>query len=244
MQAGMSPYHFHRVFKRFVGVTPRAYAAAHRQNRVGNELRSGAGVTEAFYAAGFGSSSRFYELAPDILGMKPLAYRDGGAGEAIWCAVGRSSIGYVLVAATERGVCAILLGDSPTGLIDELGTRFPKAILGPPKADFAAVVQAVIHLIDNPTRPSELPLDIRGTAFQRRVWEILRRIPPGETASYTQVAERLGMPRSARAVAGACAANPLAVAIPCHRVVASDGELAGYRWGIERKRRLLERESR
>lgn len=242
--AGVSPHHFHRVFKKISGVTPKAYADAHRQGRVQNNLSAGSGVTEGLYDAGFNSSGRFYETSGDMLGMTPTAYRNGGQGEAIWYAVGRCSLGRVLVAATERGVCAILLGDDPTDLRADLAERFPNAHLIEPAADFADWVSQVVHLVDDPSHAPglTLPLDIRGTAFQRRVWEVLREIPPGETASYGQVAERMGSPKSARAVATACASNALAVAIPCHRVVRGNGDLSGYRWGVERKRRLLEQE--
>ncbi|HLH26294.1 MAG TPA: bifunctional DNA-binding transcriptional regulator/O6-methylguanine-DNA methyltransferase Ada [Chloroflexota bacterium] len=243
-QAGVSPHHFHRTFKRIAGVTPRAYAAAHRQRRVQDGLAAGAGVTDALYAAGFGSAGRFYATAPAMLGMTPSAYRRGGQGEAVWYAVDRCSLGYVLVAATERGVCAIMLGDEPAALTADLAARFPHARLTEPDPGFADWVAAVVRFVDDPARAGGLglPLDVRGTAFQRRVWEALREIPAGQTASYADVAARLGSPRAVRAVAGACAANPLAVAIPCHRVVARDGGLAGYRWGVERKQRLLERE--
>jgi len=241
-QAGLSPGHFHRMFKRVAGVTPRAYAAAQRQRRVQEKLRDGSDVTGALYAAGFGSSGRFYEAAPGILGMTPSRYRAGGRGEAIWHAAGRCALGHVLVAATHKGVCAILLGADPGALAAELRSRFPKARLCEPQPGFADWVAAVVRLVDDPAAGLALPLDIRGTLFQRRVWEALGRIPPGETASYTEIARRLGKPRAARAVAAACAANALAVAIPCHRAVAADGGLAGYRWGVARKRRLLERE--
>jgi AraC family transcriptional regulator of adaptative response/methylated-DNA-[protein]-cysteine methyltransferase len=243
-QAGLSPHHFHRTFKRIAGVTPRAYAAAHRQRRVQDGLAAGAGVTDALYAAGFGSSGRFYATAPAMLGMTPSAYRQGGQGEAVWHAVGRCSLGHVLVAATERGVCAILLGDDPAALAADLAGRFPHARLTEPDPAFAGWVAAVVRFVDDPARAEGLglPLDVRGTAFQRRVWEALRQIPPGQTASYADVAARLGSPRAVRAVAGACGANPLAVAIPCHRVVAKSGGLGGYHWGVERKQRLLERE--
>ena len=242
-RAGVSPHHFHRTFKRIAGVTPRAYAAARRQRRVQDRLCAGSAVTEAIYAAGFGSSGRFYEAAPAMLGMTPTAYRAGGAGEAISYAVGRCSLGYALVATTARGACAILLGDDPAALVADLEARFPRATLSEGAA-LAGCVEAVVRLVDDPARAGGLglPLDIRGTAFQRRVWEALQRIPPGETVSYAELARRLGRPHAARAVAAACAANGLAVAIPCHRVVATGGGVGGYRWGVERKRLLLERE--
>lgn len=245
-RAGVSPHHFHRTFKRVAGVTPGAYAAAQRQRRVQDHLSAGTGVTEALYAAGFGSSGRFYTTAPEMLGMTPSAYRNGGQGEAVWHAIGQSALGGVLVAATERGVCAIFLGDDPAALVAALRARFPNARLQDPEPAFDEWVAAVVRFVDDPGRAEGLglPLDIRGTAFQRRVWEALREIPAGQTATYSAVAERLGSPRAIRAVGSACAANPIAVAIPCHRVVGANGDLTGYRWGVERKRRLLERERR
>jgi AraC family transcriptional regulator of adaptative response/methylated-DNA-[protein]-cysteine methyltransferase len=243
-KAGLSPHHFHRVFKRVTGVTPKAYAAARRQSRVQANLAAGSGVTEAIYASGFNSSGRFYEAVSGMLGMTPSAYRKGGEGEEVCHAIGRSSLGCVLVAATRRGVCAILMGDDPAALRADLKTRFPKAELIEPTPGFAELVAEVVRLVDDPRRGDalNLPLDIRGTTFQRRVWEALRAIPAGETASYAEIAQRVGSPHAVRAVASACAANKIAVAIPCHRVIAADGGLSGYRWGVERKRRLLERE--
>ena len=241
---GLSPYHFHRLFKRITGVTPRAYAAAHRQGAVQRELTSGSSVTEAMYAAGFGSSGRFYEASEAMLGMRPSAYRSGGGGESVWYATGRCSLGRVLVAATARGVCAISLGDSGEALATELRERFPKARFVKAPKGFEASLRSVLRFLDLPSGALELPLDIRGTAFQRRVWEALRRIPAGKTASYTELAGKIGKPSAVRAVASACAANPLAVAIPCHRAVRGNGALAGYRWGIERKRKLLAREAK
>lgn len=245
-RAGLSPAYFHRTFKRITGVTPKAYADARRQHRVQEQLAAGSAVTQTIYESGFNSSGRFYEAAPKMLGMTPSAYRAGGRGETIHYAVGRSSLGCVLVAATDRGVSAITLGDATAPLLADLRRRFPRAELREADAGFAEWVEAIVHIVDEPSEAGNLrlPLDIRGTAFQRRVWEILRAIPPGETASYAEVAKRLGKPTAVRAVAGACAANPLAVAIPCHRVTAADGRLAGYRWGIERKQRLLENERR
>jgi len=245
-KAKVSPHHFHRMFRRIAGVTPKSYAAAQRQRRVQDSLSAGSRVTETIYAAGFNSSSRFYEAAPGMLGMTPSAYRKGGEGEVMWHAIGRCSLGTVLVAATERGVAAIMFGDAPGALVKDLKGRFPKARWAEPAPGFADWVAKVVRFVDDPARTGGLglPLDIRGTAFQRRVWEALRAIPPGQTASYAEVAERLGMPRAVRAVANACGANKLAVAIPCHRVVGSDGRLTGYRWGVERKQRLLDKERR
>lgn len=237
--AGLSAYHFHRMFRRIAGVTPRAYAATHRADRARTGLQQGETVTGALYDAGFGSSGRFYEAAPSILGMTPSAYRARGAGETIRFAVGIASLGRVLVAVTAIGICAILLGDDPAELEADLRTRFARADVEPAPAEIAALLAEVVALVDDPRPGHALPLDIRGTAFQRRVWEALQAIPPGETVSYGALAARLGAPKAVRAVAGACAANPVAVAIPCHRAVAANGALTGYRWGVARKRALL-----
>ena len=240
---GMSRAHFQRVFKAVAGVTPGAYAAARRSERVRQELRSGATVTEAVYGAGFSSSGRFYAASPGALGMTPSRFRAGGRGEVIRFAVGACALGSVLVAATPRGVCAILLGDDPEALVRDLQDRFPRAELVGADPGFEGWVARVVALVEAPALGLDLPLDIRGTAFQQRVWQALRDIPPGATVSYRDVAERVGRPGAARAVAGACAANPIAVAIPCHRVVRTDGSLSGYRWGVDRKRALQKRES-
>ncbi|SEM71041.1 DNA-O6-methylguanine--protein-cysteine S-methyltransferase /Transcriptional regulator Ada [Sphingomonas gellani] len=240
--AGLSPAYFHRLFRLITGVTPRAFADAHRAERAAGELASGASVTEAIFAAGFATSGRFYAGAAGRLGMAPARYRAGGTGETLRFAVGDCSLGTVLVAASERGIAAILLGDDPEALVRDLQDRFPRAELIGGDAGFDGHVAAVIGLIDTPGEASPLPLDIRGTAFQQRVWQALRAIPPGTTASYTDIARAIGAPSSTRAVAAACAANRHAVAIPCHRVVRSDGGLSGYRWGVERKRALLARE--
>jgi len=241
--AGLSPYHFHRLFKQATGVTPKAYAAQMKARRAADGLRKAGTVTEAIYDAGFNSSSRFYETAAARLGMTPTALRRGGAGEAIKFAIGEASLGAVLVAATAKGVCAIMLGDDPDALAHQLQDRFPRAELVGGDEDFERMVAAVVGLVEAPGRSLDLPLDIRGTAFQERVWRALRAIPPGATATYAEIAKAVGQPKAVRAVAQACAANPLAVAIPCHRVVRSDGDLSGYRWGVERKRKLLDREA-
>ncbi len=240
--AGLSPFHFHRLFRRVAGVTPKAYADANRARRVQSGLQTGGSVTAAIYESGFNSSGRFYEAADGLLGMAPSAYRAGGPGELIQHATGNSTLGAVLVAWTGRGVCAILLGDDPASLASDLQARFPRARHQPADAEGSDWVSQAVALVDAPGTSPALPLDIQGTAFQRRVWEVLRSIPAGTTLSYADVAARLGNPSAVRAVAGACAANKLAVAIPCHRVVASDGTLAGYRWGVGRKRVLLQRE--
>ncbi|SFY35590.1 DNA-O6-methylguanine--protein-cysteine S-methyltransferase /Transcriptional regulator Ada [Paracoccus pantotrophus] len=242
-KVGMSPHHFHRQFKAITGLTPRAYAAAHRAGRVRAELPEAASVTDAIYAAGFNASSRFYEQSPRMLGMAPSAYRQGGRDADIRFAVGQCSLGAILVAQSGRGICAISLGDDPDALVRELQDRFPQARLTGDDADFAALVAKVVGFVEAPGIGLDLPLDIRGTAFQTRVWQALRDIPAGRTASYAEIARRIGAPRAVRAVAGACAANHIAVAIPCHRVVRTDGGLSGYRWGVPRKRALLEKEA-
>lgn len=240
---GLSAFHVHRLFKAVTGVTPKAYASAQRADRVRAKLGEGAGtITEALYDAGYGSSGRFYEQAGELLGMSPKRYRAGGVDVEIRFAIGECSLGAVLVAASDRGVCAILLGDDPDELAHDLERRFPRAALVGADAAFEQLVATVVGLIETPRVGVELPLDVRGTAFQQRVWQALRQIPAGSTASYTEIASAIGAPRSVRAVAGACAANPLAVAIPCHRVARTDGGLSGYRWGVERKRALLDRE--
>lgn len=240
--AGLSRFHFHRVFKAATGVTPKAYAAARRADRLRGALSKGGTVTAAVYDAGFNSSGRFYAAAAPMLGMHPKAYRAGGADAVIRFALGACSLGAVLVAATERGVCAISLGDEPDALLRALQDRFPKAeLIGGDRA-FEQLVAKVVGFIEQPGAWPDLPLDIRGTAFQQRVWTALSGIPAGKTVSYSELARRVGAPKAVRAVAGACAANPLAVAIPCHRVVRNDGALSGYRWGVARKKALLARE--
>lgn len=242
-QAGWSPGHLHRVFQAVTGITPKAYVSAQRARRMAQALAQGHSVTDAQHGAGYGSSSRLHADAPDRLGMPPSAYRAGGRGFAIRFALGQCSLGALLVAATERGLCAILLGDEPEPLLRDLQDRFPAAELRGAEPEFEQWMAQVVGLVDDPHRGLALPLDVRGTAFQQRVWQALRQIPPGRTASYTDIAHQLGQPSAVRAVAGACAANPLAVAIPCHRVVRQSGELSGYRWGLARKATLLEREA-
>ncbi|HEX2218905.1 MAG TPA: bifunctional DNA-binding transcriptional regulator/O6-methylguanine-DNA methyltransferase Ada [Gemmatimonadales bacterium] len=241
--AGLSPFHFHRVFKAITGVTPRAYAAAHRGERVRRELGRAPTVTAAIYDSGYSSNGRFYDETGRLLGMTPTEFRSGGANAEIRFAVGECSLGSILVASSERGVCAILLGDDPEALIRDLEDRFPRATLIGGDGAFEQLVARVVGFVESPGIGLDLPLDVRGTAFQQRVWRALRDIPAGATASYREIAERIGSPRSVRAVAHACAANPLAVAIPCHRVVRSDGGVSGYRWGVERKRALLQSEA-
>ena len=241
--AGLSTYHFHRVFKATTGLTPKAYAAAHRAKRVRGELDRSGTVTEAIFDAGYNSNGRFYEESDQLLGMTPSKYRAGGANTEIRFAIGECSLGSILVATSERGVCAILLGDDPDALARDLQDKFLRATLIGGDKEFERIVAKVVGFVEAPGLGLDLPLDVRGTAFQQRVWQALRKIPVGSTASYAEIAKRIGSPNSVRAVGQACAANALAVAIPCHRVVRNDGALSGYRWGVERKRALLDREA-
>lgn len=242
--AGMSPFHFHRVFKAMTGLTPRGYAIAHRARTVRKKLTRSQSVTEAIYDAGFSSNSRFYEKANEVLGMTATVFRAGGADTDIHFAIGECSLGAILVAQSQRGVCSILLGDDPGPLLRELQDQFPRANLLGGRRGYEDLIARVVALVERPGVGLELPLDIRGTVFQQRVWKALQRIPVGTTASYADIARRIGAPRAVRAVAQACAANRLAVAIPCHRVVKSDGAVSGYRWGVKRKATLLARETR
>jgi len=242
-EAGLSPHHLHRIFKATTGLTPRDYAAARRAERMRAQLGNASTITEAIFDAGYNASSRFYESAGARLGMTPSQYRAGGADTEIRFAIGQCSLGAILVARSPRGICAISLGDDADALLRQLQDRFPKARLIGGDAAFEREVALIVGLVEAPGIGLDLPLDVRGTAFQQRVWQALREIPPGQTASYAEVAERIGAPRSVRAVAQACAANTLAVAIPCHRVVRQDGALSGYRWGVERKKTLIEREA-
>lgn len=243
-QAGMSPYHFHRIFKAETGLTPRAYASAYRARRLRQELSaSDTSVTDAIYGAGFSSSSRFYETSDQLLGMPARDYRAGGKGAVIRFAVGQCSLGAILVAQSQRGICAIFLGDDPERLVRELQDQFPKAQLIGGDAEFEQLMAQVVGFVEAPSVGLNLPLDVRGTAFQERVWQALSDIPAGVTASYTEIAQRIGAPRAVRAVASACGANRIAIAIPCHRVVRRDGDVSGYRWGVDRKRELLRREA-
>lgn len=242
--AGMSPFHFHRVFKAETGLTPKAYATAYRARKLRRELNvAGATVTDAIYGAGFNSNSRYYEASDQLLGMRAREYKAGGAGAVIRFAVGQSSLGAILVARSQRGICAILLGENPETLLRDLQDQFPNAELIGGDAGFERLVAQVVGFVEEPALGLNLPLDVRGTAFQQRVWQALREIPPGATVSYSEIAARIGSPKTVRAVAQACAANHIAVAIPCHRVVRRDGGISGYRWGVERKRELLRREA-
>ncbi|HUO23518.1 MAG TPA: bifunctional DNA-binding transcriptional regulator/O6-methylguanine-DNA methyltransferase Ada [Caulobacteraceae bacterium] len=241
---GLTGPYFHRLFKAATGLTPKAYADARRAGRARDALAAGAPVTQALHEAGFGSSGRFYEKADAMLGMKPKRYRAGGAGETLRFAVGQTSLGAILVASSPIGVAAIFLGDDPQALIDQLHDRFPRAELVGADADYERVVAQVVGFVERPGVNLDLPLDIRGTAFQQRVWQALRRIPPGATASYADIARAIGAPQAVRAVGRACGANPIGLAIPCHRVVRADGALSGYAWGLERKRALIDREAK
>jgi AraC family transcriptional regulator, regulatory protein of adaptative response / methylated-DNA-[protein]-cysteine methyltransferase len=241
--SGLSRFHFHRIFKAVAGVTPKDYALAHRQKRIHRELERSSTVTEAIYDAGFNSSARFYAGADGVLGMSPTVFRSGGKNATLRFAVGECSLGSVLVAASEKGISAILLGDDPAQLTRDLQDRFPKAELIGQDRDFEKIVALVVGMVEAPGTGLDLPLDIRGTVFQHRVWQALRKIPPGSTATYAEIAQRIGAPRAVRAVARACAMNAHAIAIPCHRVVRTDGSLSGYRWGVARKSALLKREA-
>ena len=243
-EVGLNSFYFQRLFKRETGLTPMQYANVQRQARLRVHLSAGEGVTESALAAGYGSGEHLHAQADAALGMTPSAYRDGAPGSVIRFALGECTLGCVLVAGSERGICAISLGDTPEELLAELKRRFDRAQLVGDDTQFAAHVARVVGFVTDPRQGlGDLPLDIRGTVFQQRVWQALRRIPVGTTASYAQIAADIGLPRAVRAVAGACAANKLALAIPCHRVVRSDGSLSGYRWGIERKRVLIDAES-
>jgi AraC family transcriptional regulator, regulatory protein of adaptative response / methylated-DNA-[protein]-cysteine methyltransferase len=239
---GMSAFHFHRIFKKATGLTPKAYATASRAQRVRTKLLQTRTITDALYEAGFNSNARFYAKSRETLGMDTQSFRNRGKGERIRFGTARCALGWVLVAATAKGICSTTLGDEPKSLVQELGLRFSNAALAPDRS-LSGLVRKVVAYIESPDMALDLPLDLRGTLFQKRVWHALREIPAGTTLTYKQLANYLDAPTSARAVARACASNPIAVMIPCHRVIASNGTLAGYRWGLERKRKLLKRES-
>jgi AraC family transcriptional regulator, regulatory protein of adaptative response / methylated-DNA-[protein]-cysteine methyltransferase len=242
--AEMSIYHFHRTFKLITGLTPKAYGTAKRITSVRTELIKNDSVTGAIYKAGFNSSSRFYEKSNDLLGMTPTNFRAGGAKTDINFAIAECSLGSILVATSSKGICAILLGDDPNQLTQDLQDKFPNASLLANDERYDRLVAQVIGFIEAPSAGLDLPLDIRGTAFQQRVWQALRNIPAGTTVTYSEIAKQIGSPSAFRAVANACGENSLAVAIPCHRVVRNDGAISGYRWGVERKRSLLLKEAR
>jgi len=241
--AGLSTYHFHRLFKAITGLTPTAYATAHRAKRIRQELRSTDSITQAIFEAGYNSTGRFYEKSDTLLGMTPTAFKAGGENTEIYFAIGECFLGSILVAQSSKGICAILLGDDPSELLCDLQERFPRADLKGGDETFDQVVGQVISYIEEPAQGFALPLDIKGTSFQQRVWQALQQIPLGETRNYTDIGKNIGSPKAVRAVASACAANALAVVVPCHRVVRSDGSLSGYRWGVERKRTLLDMEA-
>jgi AraC family transcriptional regulator of adaptative response/methylated-DNA-[protein]-cysteine methyltransferase len=242
--AGMSRFHFHRVFKKLTGVTPKAYASAHRAERLRTALARRSTVTTAIYEAGYNSNSRFYDKSSAMLGMRPAIYRNGGRGATIRFAVGECSLGSILVASSDKGVCAILLGDDPAQLTRDVQKRFPRANLIGGDRNYERLVSRVVGFVEQPRGGLiNLPLDVQGTAFQHKVWQALRKIPAGKTVTYSEIAQRIGLPKAVRAVAGACATNPVAIAIPCHRVLRTDGSLSGYRWGVERKRALLKKEA-
>lgn len=241
-QLRLSRSHLQRLFKKLMGITPREYAEALRLDRFKGNVRAGRSVTDAMYEAGYGSSSRLYEKAAAQLGMTPATYQKGGRGMIISYTVAEGPLGLLLVAATERGVCSVQLGDSTEELSDALRAEFPRAEVQRDETGLRPHVRALLDYLEGHKPHPDLPLDVQGTAFQKRVWEELRRIPPGQTASYGEVAGRIGQPTAARAVARACATNPVALVTPCHRVVGQNGNVSGYRWGVARKRKLLERE--
>jgi AraC family transcriptional regulator, regulatory protein of adaptative response / methylated-DNA-[protein]-cysteine methyltransferase len=240
--AGISPYHFHRLFKKIVGITPKQYASSHQADRFRECLKSSRSITDAIYCAGFSSSSGAYSKKRDHLAMKPGDYRAGGAGIIIHYGLAQCNFGWLIVAITDRGICAVEFGDDPAVLPQQVQSRFPKAHLEQAGSGFVDLIRDVVEFVNAPQESFNLPLDIRGTAFQQKVWSVLRHIKPGQTLSYTDVAENIGKPTAVRAVATACASNKLAVVIPCHRVISKDGTISSYRWGIERKKRLLESE--
>jgi len=241
-EATLSPYHFHRLFKKIVGITPKQYSSRHQSHRFKESLTTSQSVTDAIYTAGYSSSSAAYNKRQDQLAMNPKAYRNGAAGITITYGLAECFLGWVIVAATERGICAIEFGDDPKTLPQQVQSRFLKARLQKAGSGFGSLIKEVVDFIKTPGNDFNIPLDIQGTAFQQQVWNVLRQIKPGGTVSYTEVAERIGNPNAIRAVAAACASNKLAVVIPCHRVISKDGKLSGYRWGVERKKMLLETE--
>lgn len=239
---GMSPFAFHRHFRAFTGVTPVAWRMGLKAQKMRDALPASNGVTEAIYDAGFSSSSRFYEKSTAMLGMTPTAFRNGGKNARIRFCIAQCALGALLVGASDLGVCAISMGDDPQALIQTFQDRFPGASLVGDDPEFAALVAQVVALVENPAATVDLPLDMHGTAFQQRVWQALQEIPAGHTASYAQIASRIGQPKAMRAVALACGANPVAIAVPCHRIIRTDGSVSGYRWGVARKQALLARE--
>jgi AraC family transcriptional regulator, regulatory protein of adaptative response / methylated-DNA-[protein]-cysteine methyltransferase len=240
--AGMSKFHFQKIFTSIAGVSPKMYASVHRAQTVRRHLSQSNSISDAIYESGYQSDGRFYAESTRVLGMEPSAFRKGGSGAKIQFAVGECKLGSILVASTQRGVCTIALGDDPDLLVQELQDRFSKADLVAGDDSYQTTVATVIRFVDNPRFGLNLPLDLQGTLFQQRVWQALMTIPAGQTATYAEIAAKIGKPNAVRAVAQGCAANTLAVAIPCHRVVRTDGSISGYRWGVERKRALLKHE--
>ncbi len=243
-EAGLSPYHFHRQFKKIVGLTPKQYSLSHTSKRFEQRLKTDESVTEAIYSAGYSSSSGAYSKQHDRLAMKPKVYRKGAEGVTITYGIAECFLGWIIVAATEIGVCAIEFDDDPNALPPMVQNRFPKALLQKAGPDFTGLIKDVVQFIRQPDKARHIPLDIQGTAFQQQVWNVLRQIKPGHTLSYTEVAEKIGKPEAVRAVATACASNKIGVLIPCHRVITKDGRISGYRWGVDRKKQLLEREKK
>lgn len=241
-QVNLSPYHFHRLFKKIVGITPKQYASRQKSRRFQTNLKTSPSITDAIYSSGYSSSGSAYDKKRDQLAMKPKVYRKGAEGVTITYGLSQCFLGWVIVAATDRGICAIEFADDPETLPEQVQARFPKAQLNKADRGFKKLIKEVVDFIESPKDTFQVPLDIQGTAFQQKVWEVLRQIQPGETTSYTDVAERIGKPNAVRAVASACAANKLAVVIPCHRVVSKSGKTGGYRWGPDRKQRLLKSE--
>ena len=241
-QVNLSPYHFQRLFKKIVGVTPKQYALRNQSRRFQKSLKTSPSITDAIYSAGYSSSGGAYDKTQDQLAMKPKVYRKGAVGVNIIYGLAQCFLGWIIVAATDRGICAIEFGDAPDALPAQVQNRFPKAQLKEADSCFKTLIKEVVDYIKSPRGDFKIPLDIQGTAFQQQVWNILRQVKPGETLSYTEVAERIGKPKAVRAVASACASNKLAVVIPCHRIISKAGKTGGYRWGIKRKRMLLESE--
>jgi AraC family transcriptional regulator, regulatory protein of adaptative response / methylated-DNA-[protein]-cysteine methyltransferase len=243
-EAGLSSFHFHRLFKKIVGVTPKMYSSNHQSLRFREKLKSSKSITDAIFDAGYSSTSGAYSSKGDLLAMKPKEYRAGGRGVTIQYGVAECILGWVIVAATDRGICGIEFGDDVTVLVPQLQKRFPEAVLKEAGPGFKHVIEDVVQFVKVPTASFNLPLDIQGTVFQQKVWTILREIEPGKTMSYTEVAEKVGNPKAVRAVATACASNKIAVVIPCHRVISKAGKISGYRWGVTRKNDLLENEKK
>lgn len=242
IRVNLSSYHFHRLFKKIVGVTPKQYASRHQSRRFQKNLKTSSSITDAIYSAGYGSSGSAYDKKRDQLAMKPKVYLKGANGVTITYGLAQCFLGWVIVAATHRGICAIEFGDDSDTLPEQIQARFPKAQLNKADIEFETLLKEVVDFIELPKENFQVPLDIQGTAFQQQVWEVLRKIKPGETISYSDVADLIGNPNAVRAVASACASNKLAVVIPCHRVISKTGKTGGYRWGAERKKRLLESE--